>query len=265
MRSFLKNASVLVFALATQLGHAMNIYTSQNDGEDYSYIIANDAMLSSTDATKIRRFLTQQATRGIPSAIYITSPGGFAELMSTFAKAIIEPSNQLFAKNGLRNIVVINEECSSACVILMGHLTNARDERALKILVHPEAKFGFHSPVTVNNGAVTAIADEKEQEKRIKIQIDSLHESGVNPEWLAANEALFRSSEMKFLSGQNLCKASVGIVPSEACDAGAKDLSELVRAELSAVTPKVRRVVTKPKPKQGVPLNINPLPGSPAR
>ena len=229
----LKSGLCLLLAVAVQTGSAMTLYMSTDDDDGHAYIIANDAMLKVEDALKIRRFLNQQAMRALPTAIFISSPGGFGELMSQFAKAIIEPSNELYRKHGLYNLVIVNDECSSACVILMSHITNSRNHDALKMMVASDAKFGFHSPVEVRNGVVMTIRDQIERESRIRIQIELLASAGVNPDWLQKNGYLMRSSNMTFLKGAQLCTSNSNILPEESCVSEANDLGALARLQLN--------------------------------
>lgn len=234
LMSLITSGIALLMALASLPSHAMTLYLSEEEDEGQAYIIANDAMLKAEDAAKIQRFLNTQASKGIPTAIFITSPGGFGELMAMYARAIVEPSNELYRRHKLFNIVVVNEECSSACVILMGNMTTTRDPKALKIMVAPDAKFGFHSPVDVKNGAVTNIRDQAEREARIRIQIDLLAKAGVSSDWLTKNENLLRGAKMTFLSGQKLCMDEANIVPNDSCVQGVADLGTLARNQLSS-------------------------------
>jgi hypothetical protein len=232
--SALKTAIVLLLALAAHSGSAMTLYFSQDDDDGHAYVIANDAMLKESDAQKIRRFLDQQAARGVPTAIFLSSPGGFGELMASYAKAIVEPSNELLRRHNLYNILVVNDECSSACVILMSHVTNSRNPKALKMMIAPDSKFGFHSPVDMQNGSIVSIRDQAEREARIRIQIGLLAAGGVKEDWLKRNEALLRSARMTFVNGSQLCMDSSGILPQDSCVYGVADLGALAKSQLNS-------------------------------
>lgn len=232
--SALKTAIVLFLALAAQTGSAMTLYFSQDDDDGHAYIIANDAMLKESDASKMRKFLDQQAERGVPTAIFLSSPGGFGELMASYAKALVEPSNELLRRHNLYNILVVNDECSSACVILMSHITNTRNPKALKMMIAPDSKFGFHSPVDMQNGSIVSIRDQAEREARIRIQIGLLAAGGVKEDWLKRNEPLLRSATMTFVNGSQLCLDSSGILPQDSCVYGVADLGALAKSQLNS-------------------------------
>jgi|GEM_PF-5518689 len=251
--SALTTGFCLLITLTAQPSHAMTLYFSDEIEDGQAYIIANDAMLKEEDATKIRRFLSAQAIKGVPTAIFITSPGGFGELMASYAKAILEPSGELFRRHKLFNIVIVNEECSSACVILMSHLTNGHNPRALKFMVDPLAKFGFHSPVDMRDGAVVSFKDQAEREVRIAIQLSLLANGGVNPDWLRRNETLLRDSKMTFLTGLQLCVDRAGIIPADSCVQGGGDLSTMARNQLKSAL--LANPVTRT---MGIPLRLPP-------
>lgn len=252
----LKTGLCLLLAVAVQAGSAMNLYLSKDEDDGHAYVIANGAMLKADDAVKIRKFLNVQAVRGIPTAIFITSPGGFGELMSQFAKAIVEPSNELYHKHSLFNLIIVNEECSSACVILMSHLTSTRNQNALKMMVAPDAKFGFHSPVEMRDGAVVSILDQIERETRIRTQIRLLTAAGVNPEWLKKNEDVLRSQNMTFMTGDQLCTGDSYILTRESCVYGKNDLGALAssRLNISIQDAEAARLAITPRTKS------NPVP-----
>lgn len=241
-----KSGLCLLLAVAVQSGSAMTLYMSMDEDDGHAYIIANDAMLKAEDAVKIRRFLNIQAIRAMPTAIFITSPGGFGELMSQFAKAIVEPSNELYRKHGLFNLLIVNDECSSACVILMSQITNTRNHEALKMMVAVDAKFGFHSPVEMRNGMFTNIRDQIERETRIRLQIGLLAAAGVNPEWLKKNDEMLRSSEMTFLTGAQLCAGNSNILSEESCVSGVNDLGTLARNRLNLAVDAMKSARVRP-------------------
>jgi len=224
----------LLLALLMPRAQALTLYMGQDSSDSYAYLIANDVMLEVEDAHRMRRFLSQQSKKGLPTVIFLTSQGGYAELMGDYARAMIEPSNDLYRRRGLFNIVVVNEECSSACIILMSQLTSRRDAASLKIMVLPEAKFGFHSPVEVVNGRVREIRDLTERELRIKKQVDLMIDGGVNAKWLEANDALVRSFGMTYLSGQQLCADGSNILPADSCVQGTNDLATLAANQMNS-------------------------------
>ncbi len=262
----LKTGLCLLLAVAVQAGSAMNLYLSKDEDDGHAYVIANGAMLKADDAVKIRKFLNVQAVRGIPTAIFITSPGGFGELMSQFAKAIVEPSNELYHKHSLFNLIIVNDECSSACVILMSHLTSTLNQNALKMMVAPDAKFGFHSPVEMRDGAAVSILDQIERETRIRIQIGLLTAAGVNPDWLKKNEEILRSQRMTFMTGAQLCTGDSYVLTRESCVYGKNDLGtfathrlnlaiQAAKAARAAMTP---RATSHPVPPQRTKKPVEP-------
>lgn len=223
---------------------AMDISGSFDRADGYATLIANDAIDSEDDAVKIRTFLTSQASAGRPTAIFLTSQGGYAELAESVADAIIDPSNHLYGRTGMRNVLIINEECSSGCAIVTAALTSKYDAAALKIVVSPEAKFEFHSPVEVvpekpgsKKLIVVPYRDLKERQRRIDIQLTFLRQFGVNPEWLIANENVFHQFERTKFSGQDLCEQKSRIIPSSSCT---KTANEIVENELASLNNEVQ-------------------------
>lgn len=228
--------------ISTLLGFkaaAMDISGSFDRADGYATLIANDALMYEEDAAKIRKFLSTHAAAGRPTAIFLTSQGGYAELAEMFADAIVDPSNQLNARTGLRNVLIINDECSSGCAIMTAAITSKYDPAALKIVIAPATKFEFHSPVELvpekpgsNKMVLVPYRDPKERQRRIEIQISHLRQFGVNPQWLSDNEQMFYDSKMVRFSGKQLCEQNSMIIPPTSC---ATSGSELTENELAAL------------------------------
>lgn len=214
-------------------GSAMDLTLSEDRG--FSYLIANEAIMDKIDVETFSAMLKGQAEKGEATAILLTSPGGALELATEIARVIIDASNELYARHGRANLIVINEECSSACAILMAAITQSRDAKSLEVYVTPDAEFGVHSPVDIVDGKAVPIADKKKREADIKKQLDTLRGFGVSSKWLDANKHFFERSKMKMFRAKDLCRDKAGIIPANSCLKKNEDVTVIVERYIKAI------------------------------
>ncbi len=214
MNGLRKQLLLCLFVSSVQ-GFAMDLTLSEDEGFDY--LIANDAITSEKDVKQFRKIMESQVKKGAPTSILLTSPGGALELAVQIADIIVEQSQALFAKTERYNLIIINEECSSACAILMAKVTNAHNPQALRIYVMAHAKFGFHAPQEFKKGKVRPIKDNERRKTQVQTQVDALLAAGASPEWLAAHRDLFEKDEMTDIEAAALCSLKAGIIPADSC------------------------------------------------
>jgi hypothetical protein len=215
MRVWFYIALLIGAGLLSDLARAMQIYPSPADEGGFSYLIA-DGIIDMKDIGRFRAELNKNAARGIPTAILLTSPGGVLEATDPLSQVILNASHTLFTRYGLFNMIVINEECDSACTVLTSYLSNKRDPRSLQIFATPAAVFGLHSPVVgrYNSGD---IQDPEERAEKIAALISAYLVAGVNPTWLANNNILFQTARMTDRSARQLCDQDSRIIPADSC------------------------------------------------
>lgn len=214
------------FFLTTVKATAMDFTLSEDQGFDY--LIANEEFIYESDAPDLKKILEAQVKRGAPTAILLTSPGGALEIAEEMAKIILENSNRLLKETKHYNMIVINEECSSACAILMAAITSKRDPKALKIFVTSNAKFGFHAPQELVDGKVKPIKDRRKRLTLIEKQRDALIKHKVPESWIEKHESAFVKDKMTNLKASTLCSEKSGIIPSDSCVNTDEDVTVLV-------------------------------------
>lgn len=227
---------------------ALEFYPSVEE-EGYAYLIANGTIMrgalnssENTDAQILANHLRDNTRMNRPTALFLTIYGGVGEWTGAVADSIINASNELHSRSGLYNIVVVNEQCDSACGILLAHLTSRRNPLSLKIIAAANAKFGFHRPsdVIINKRGqpeVREIQDPITLEKKIRVQLDLLSAAGVDANWLAANESLFRTGskgKLNELTAQQLCDQKSKIIPNDSCVPANQDTVELASSQLKS-------------------------------
>lgn len=210
----------LLFALFSVRASAVQLQLSDESeqGEfkvNYDYLFA-EGEIEKKDPSAFRKILNGRAAKGKRTVILFSSPGGILEVTPELAAAILEPSQKLWKEKRLNNILVINDECSSACAALMTVLTAKRGD-ALQILIDSKATFGFHSPVDKKNGKVTAIKDPHDRERAIQKQIDFFRKNGASASWMADHKDYFTSAQMTEIRGGQLCEEKSMIVPPNSC------------------------------------------------
>jgi hypothetical protein len=182
---------------------------------NYDYLFA-EGEIEKKDPAAFRKILNARAAKGKRTVILLSSPGGILEVTPDLAAAILEPSQKLWKAKHFGNILVINDECSSACAALLTVLT-AKHGDALQIIVDSKATFGFHSPVDKKNGKVVAIKDTHDREKAIQKQIGFFRKHGASSGWMNDHKDYFTSSQMTEVSGGKLCEEKSMIVPPNSC------------------------------------------------
>lgn len=208
---------------------AMEIYPS--DENDFGVIIA-EGVLQESDVKGIGNLIQKFSSKGKPSVIFLTSPGGVLEYTPDIADRIVEEANKFYFANHRPLLLVVNSECSSACAVLMANLTKFRNRWALEIWVTPSATFGFHSPVDKSKGGkISAIADLAEREFRSKKQLNYLTDAGVSPSWLSANLKMFYNAKMTDLTARQLCQENSMVIPPDSCLPDDRDVNPLIEAK----------------------------------
>lgn len=239
----------LVFCLLICAGRSASAMTAQlSDGEDdddrnFNYLMLED-IIEPGDEERVTALLDQQFEQKRRTAMVLTSPGGALEEVEYLAQAIIDGADRYYEKYHASTFLIINQECSSACNILTATLTRDRDPKALEIFVAGKAKFGFHSPVQVNDGQITQIKDPDERRARRKKMLDTYRAAGVSPQWMKKNNEFFLSIKLSEVMGLDLCRAKAGIIPSGSCYSDKLDIfDETVKAMASG-----RSIPTLAKP-----------------
>lgn len=226
-------AALMLFGFTTA---AMQFFESNSEYGDFGYVIANGE-LTDKDAANLRRLLERRARNGKPTAIMLTSHGGTLESIARIGRVIVESSNLLCDRYRRRNIIVINEECSSACAALTTWLTYNHNPETLEFMVSPTARFGFHSPVDKSETGVRAIRDYQEREDAIARQIRFFRENGIDLDWIENNIQVFRQSKMKTFTAKQLCETASKVIPSDSClDESLDDVIPVLEAEFGVIS-----------------------------
>lgn len=219
---------LILLVISVQKAHSMDLFPSPEGGT--VFLIAN-GVITPKDHHKIEAIFKRNTDRGMPTVLLLTSLGGVMESIEGIASVILDYSNQLWAKSHLPNYVVINEECDSACNILMTYLTNKRVPEHLQILVTPDSSFGFHSPVAgFHNPA--AIRDATERFDAIKRQIDEYRKAGMDEGWLHAHASIFQQPEVIMIPAKRLCLEHSRVIPPDACLPDNRDVIPIVTTRI---------------------------------
>lgn len=218
------------FFLTSAHATAMDLTLSEDQGFDY--LIANEEFIHESDVSALRKILEAQRKRGAPTAILLTSTGGALELAEQMAKIILDNSDQLFKQTKRHNLIVINEECSSACAILMAAITKGRDPKSLKIFVTANANFSFHAPQDIVDGKVTPIKDRRKRLQLIEKQRATLIKYKVPEAWIEKHESAFVRDQITTLKASLLCVEKSGIIPSDSCVKEEQDVTALVERNI---------------------------------
>jgi hypothetical protein len=222
---------VLFLSLNMFSGRAGALDVYPNREKTYTYVIANGAIVDG-DVVKLRLILDDDLKRKSPTVIYLSSQGGALDYASDIAALILSDSQKLYQATRQANMVVINDECSSACAVLMTILTGKRDPHSLVIMVTPSSKFGLHAGAKGWMKANTFIEDKTPgaQEAAMAEQIKALRDNGINPEWMAKRIEYFQKRDMTPLTAQHLCSENVMIIPPDSCLPNDGDVTPLVDA-----------------------------------
>ncbi len=220
-----------MFYVFSQTSVALELFYSEEDN-GFTYLTANGPLVTN-DAARIKALLRKSRKSNRATAILLTSPGGFLEVTPAIAQAIVDESNHLQRLTSRHNLLVINEECSSACTALMAAITKRHNPQSLKIWVTPDARFGFHSPVEPHDGKMSEIRDENERTSRTKKQLDYYTDFGVSAQWLSTYKSVFMHSEITEFSALKLCSEQSRIIPPSSCLDDNNDVIPKIEQELS--------------------------------
>lgn len=227
MDRFVKIGIALFLTVSAPLVRALDIYeTPPDEGTNFAYLIVN-GIIERNDSRKLAHLLEKYNKRGTSVAILLTSPGGGLEETPLIASAVLKSSQALYQKFGGHNVVAINEECSSACNILVAQLTHGMEPDTLEILATNSSRWGFHSPVLRRGLHTVAIADVKELERQAAKELSYYRDAGVNTSWLESHNDVFHAAQVVYYAAEKLCTDDEGILPPPSCVPD-QDITELV-------------------------------------
>ncbi|NJL25246.1 MAG: hypothetical protein HC902_08740 [Calothrix sp. SM1_5_4] len=229
----LLTALCLVLLLAPPVpSGALELFSSREKG--FAYLVLN-GIIEPADVTQVKAALDFNLKKRTPTAILLTSTGGQLAASEDLADILMHSAERFYRRYQRPTLLVINEECSSACAVVTALITKWRDPRSLILMVTPSSIFGLHAGASgrMVKGRFIEDKDPKARRRAILEQIQALRDADVNREWLAHNDSLFHRRGVTPLKAAQLCRQKTGIIPADSCLRDDADVIPLIQERLA--------------------------------
>jgi hypothetical protein len=213
LKSFILVSIVLVAMTAQAMEFTV---TDEDDDSQFNYVVANDQIIEN-DHTSLRLILDRQFRMKRRWVILLTSQGGELEEVDDLAREIVKQANRFYLITGKTNLFYVNTLCGSACTVLTSALTKLRNPKSLEIIADSDAKFLFHSPVLCDDGKISEYKDLRTKKAAVEFMLNSYKSYGVSSKWIEINLGMFEDWRFTTKTAQEVCKAAVGVLPTNAC------------------------------------------------
>jgi hypothetical protein len=207
---------VLGFA---SVANAQTSTVQELDVDDSSIsMISVSGVLDAKVARKLKNKLLTKFKSHTRTAILVNSNGGVLEQVGQVGDSIIQFANAFYNSYGLTTIVVLHQECSSACTLLAAHLKRFHNPTSLEILASQNTEFTFHGPRQIKKGRFVPFSNPLEFEKASSILYAAYLNVGISARWLEASKTILLDPEAEAtVTAAQLCKSNVGFLPPKSC------------------------------------------------
>jgi hypothetical protein len=208
---------ILALALMSSRVHAAEVIDLGMDNPQISMISAS-GLIDENMTRGLERVFRANLQSNRRTAILFSSNGGRIESNSLAADVIINFADQFYAKNKTTTVLIVQQECSSACTMFLAFLHRFSNSQSLEIVLANETELYFHGPREQRDGHFVSMARGHSFEVYRSTVYAAYLNSGVNPKWLRANHELFDNpnAERMFL-GRDICSSGSNIVDPKAC------------------------------------------------
>lgn len=172
-----------------------------------------------------------------PTLVRLNSPGGRVKTMETVGQELIQYARRYFAELGLALEIQTQEQCDSACTLLLTMFTQAEAAgEPVRLRVSPPQLFTLHS-ARFANGQEARLAQRAFARELIRY--------GANARWLEEHLDLFGETP-RTISADALCTSASGILTPTQCARPSRrtDVREAC-ARLPACEPQLAKVLTE--------------------
>lgn len=145
-----------------------------------------------------------ECINGKPLVVYVTSKGGYIDKIDEFLRDFRPLMIEAKEKSGVTPVVVVKDECSSACIPILSGLNRMMRERTVHLIVDRKAYIGFHGcsdEVKVKKetqGVTTTEIHLVFTEAGTQRYLQYLEDYGGSREWIERHANLFKTSDVKY-------------------------------------------------------------------